>query len=149
MIEDFAEGDPSQRTLMQPLHRLLEEGVGAVLKIHEHDLLVLRGLLARLGNGPASRDVDGHRLGRVDMFAGIHGGGDLLRVEAGRRLDDDGVEILAFEQPLISVQPREPPRGGDAVLLAERIDLVLEIVGASRHLISAMLLEKTADPGAA
>ncbi|OQC21649.1 MAG: hypothetical protein BWX70_03217 [Verrucomicrobia bacterium ADurb.Bin070] len=83
------------------------------------------------------------------MFAGIHGGGDLLRVETGRRLDDDGVEILAFEQPLISVQPREPPRGGDAVLLAERIDLVLEIVGASRHLISAVLLEKAADPGAA
>ena len=54
------------------------------------------------GVGPANQilclgEVIGHGLGHTDVEAGVYGDERLLVVQLGRRIDEDGIGVDAFE----------------------------------------------------
>ena len=95
----------------------------------------------------AARHIHGDRFGEIDVFAGRHGRGRLLRMEVGRRYDRYGVERL-LQQPAISRQAGETLLRFHAQRIAQGVDAVGKIVGRSHDVIAAMLLEQLGDPGA-
>ena len=54
-------------------------------------------LLAALLDGLAAGNIDGDRLGQIDMLTRGHGRLSLLGMEIGRRLDHDRIQVL-FQQ---------------------------------------------------
>ena len=98
---------PADRTLVDPPQRLVVEVVGPGLEVDQVDELPGRGLPARLGDGHAAGHVHGHRLGEVDVLAGLDRGRGLLGMEVGRALDHHRVE-RRVEQPLVARERRVP-----------------------------------------
>ena len=127
--------------------RFTEVLIGAGLEIDEEHLLVGGRALAGVGDGLAAGRIDGNGFGEIDMFAGVHGVGGLLRMEIRGRLDDYGVE-LAIEQALIAGQAGVTAGRGDLVLLGCGVGFVLEIVGAGNQAVLARLGEKVGNPTA-
>ena len=92
-----------------------------------------------------ARHVDGHRLGHVDVQAGLDGGGGVFGEEVGRRFQDHGLHA-AFDQPLVGRQAGEALRLVGAQRRAGLFRAVREVVGRRHELVAAVLLEEPGDP---
>ena len=96
----------------------------------------------------AAGHIDRHRLGHVDVQAGLDGRLDMFREEARRRLQRHGLHA-ALDQPAVARQAGEAARLVDAQRIARRIGHLWKVVGHGVHLVAAVLAEQARDPGPA
>ena len=87
--------------LADPLGHLDVDRVGGHLVVDQEDTLLLRRQFAGGLDPQTAVDIDGHRLGHVDVQARFDGGACMVGQEAGRH--DDGYRLdAAFDHLLVA-----------------------------------------------
>ena len=113
------------------------------MEIDQETKLLRGGLLAALGDGQAAGHIHGDRLGQVNVLAGVHGGGGLLRMEIGRAFDHHRVELL-LQQLAVAGEPGVALSGRDVEFRAGLIHPLLKVIRRRNEVITAVLWNRSA-----
>lgn len=129
----LGEGDLPERAAVNPPHQLDKRRRHADLKTDVQAEPPLR-LRANLNHAQGPKNVNRHRLLAINMFAGLDGCRQVLRVIIRRRGDQHRIDLPGGNDALIGLRPREQLRGVHA-RVAALLRQIVEMLPGGRNLI--------------